>query len=256
MLNLNRLLITIVPVLLLTGCPSNRSDTSADSGVDADPQKTDAPTVPITVLRSPIGTTCSANADCTSGFCTDGVCCDSACTQTCFSCSTTGRVGNCAPLTSGQDLVATTPCAGSSTCKVDVASSLPECKVADLQSCRTNSDCASNNCVTFFVDADGDGYGTPTEAQICTELGAQPPPGYAVLTGDCCDIDSGANPGVSSSVYFGFPDACGSYDWNCDGKTEQQQQCTYNASLACGAECTTTNIFGGGIINIFTEACH
>ena len=99
-------------------------------------------------------------------------------------------------------------------------------------------------------------YGTPTEAQICTELGAQPPPGYAVLTGDCCDIDSGANPGVSSSVYFGFPDACGSYDWNCDGKTEQQQQCTYNASLACGAECTTTNIFGGGIINIFTEACH
>ena len=256
MLNLNRLLITIVPVLLLAGCPSTGSDKSADAGVDADPPKADAPTIPITVPRNPIGTTCSANADCTSGFCTDGVCCDSACTQTCFSCSTTGRVGNCAPLTSGQDLVATTPCAGSSTCKVDVATSLPQCKVADLQSCKTNSDCSSNNCVTFFVDADGDGYGTPTEAQICTELGAQPPPGYAVLTGDCCDIDSGANPGVSSSVYFGFPDACGSYDWNCDGKIEQQQKCTYNASLACGAECTTTNIFGGGIINIFTEACH
>jgi Protein of unknown function (DUF2934) len=57
--------------------------------------------------------------------------------------------------------------------KVDVATSLPECKVADLQSCTINSDCASDNCVTFFVDADGDGYGTPTEAQICTELGAQ-----------------------------------------------------------------------------------
>jgi hypothetical protein len=255
MLNPRCFLITALPLLLLSGCPSTNAAKDVDGGAgDAAPK--DSSTIAVTVPRGPIGTICSTSSDCTSGFCTDGVCCDSACNQTCFSCNAAGKVGNCAPLTSGQDLVATAPCAGSSTCKVDVATSLPECKVADLHNCKTNSDCSSNNCVTFFVDADGDGYGTPTEAQICTELGAQPPPGYAVLTGDCCDIDSGANPGVPSTAYFGFADQCGSFDWNCDGKTEQQQQCTYNASLACGAECTTTNIFGGGIINIFTEACH
>ncbi len=251
-----RLVISILPLLVLAGCRSNGTDKNADAGVDAEPApQIDASGVAITVPRNPIGTTCSTDGDCVSGFCTDGVCCDSACTKTCFSCNTTGKVGNCAPLTSGQDLSATTPCAGSSTCKVELATSLPACKVADLQRCTTNSDCASDNCVTFFVDADGDGYGTPTEAQICTGLGAQPPPGYAVLTGDCCDLDAGANPGVAAGVFFGFPDACGSYDWNCDGKVEPQQQCTYNPSLACGGECSVQTIFGG-TLNLFTESCH
>jgi hypothetical protein len=258
----NRLVITAPALALLaltvTGCPDQHSDPppGSDAAVDTDPPPSPTPdaSLPITQNRSAIGTSCSRNEDCSSGFCTDGVCCDSACGQTCFSCATIGKVGNCAPIASGPDISADTPCSGGSTCILDRSTSLPECKVAELQPCKTNSDCATNNCVTFFVDADGDGYGTPTEAQICTTLGAAPPPGYALLTGDCCDIDRGANPGVPASTYFGFPDACGSYDWNCDAKVEQQQVCPYDSSVACGANCNGVTPFGS--YTLFVELCH
>jgi hypothetical protein len=67
------------------------------------------------------------------------------------------------------------------------------------------------------VDGDGDGYGTAESAKFCSELSAQAPAGYASYTGDCCDLDSGANPGFSATPFLEFPDACGSYDWNCNG---------------------------------------
>jgi hypothetical protein len=156
--------------------------------------------------------------------------------------------------THGQDITATVPCAGGSVCLIDTATSLPICKLSDLQTCTANSDCASGACLTFFLDADGDGYGTPTEARVCTEQGAPPPPGYALLTGDCCDIDSGANPGVPASTYFEFPDACGSFDWNCNGVVDQQRQCQGDAALACGAPCVIN--FGFGSYTAFTQACH
>jgi hypothetical protein len=63
------------------------------------------------------------------------------------------------------------------------------------------------------------------------------------------------NPGLAAGVFFGFPDACGSYDWNCDGRIEQQQQCSYHPSLACGGKCTVNSVFGG-TLNLFTESCH
>jgi hypothetical protein len=240
--------------MLVAGCPDNQQPDghSAPDASVTQPPPADA-SLPITQNRNAIGTGCSTNDECASGFCTDGVCCDSACDQTCFSCNGTGKVGNCAPTISGPDPSATVPCGGPNTCVIDRSTSLPECKVAELQPCKTNSDCATNNCVTFFVDADGDGYGTPTEAQLCTTLGAPAPPGYALLTGDCCDIDRGANPGVPAGTYFGFPDACGSYDWDCDGKVEQQQACPFNASIACGTQCT--GITPLGPYTLFVELC-
>src|SRR5580698_3520575 len=113
MLTPTRLAMSILPLLLLAGCPSKGPDKNADAGIDADlPPQGDASSVSVTVPLNPIGTTCSTNGDCASGFCADGVCCDSACGQTCFSCSTAGKVGNCAPLTSDQDLSAIIPCGG------------------------------------------------------------------------------------------------------------------------------------------------
>lgn len=45
---------------------------------------------------------------------------------------------------------------------------------------------------------------------------------------DCCDIDSAAHPGETQ--WFTQADACGSFDYNCDGKQESE----YPASLTCG----------------------
>ena len=49
--------------------------------------------MPVVVVPPPLsslGTACSSNSDCGSGFCTDGVCCDSACGQTCYACNQRG----------------------------------------------------------------------------------------------------------------------------------------------------------------------
>jgi hypothetical protein len=52
-------------------------------------------------------------------------------------------------------------------------------------------------------DADGDGF-------------------LSVLCGgtDCCDGDPGAHPGAEG--FHDKPNACGSWDWNCDEKVEQE----------------------------------
>ena len=82
--------------------------------------------------------------------------------------------------------------------------------------CKANADCASLNCVTYFVDHDGDGYGeTAKTIQFCEEPGAAPPVGYVSQGGDCCDSDANAVPGQTK--YFPSANACGSWDYNCDG---------------------------------------
>ena len=93
---------------------------------------------------------------------------------------------------------------------------------------------------------------TATTASVCTTLNAPPPSGYAVLPGDCCDIDSGANPGLPADTYFQFADACGSFDWNCDGTVEQERTCP--VAVTCGADCLEdVGIF---TFTAFTEECH
>ena len=155
-------------------------------------------------------------------------------------------------LTGGPDVAATTPCTNGSTCMLDTSTNVPACKLQDLEKCTADGDCASGHCLTFFVDNDGDGYGTDTSASVCTTLNAPPPSGYAVLTGDCCDIDSGANPGLAAATYFQFADACGSFDWNCDGTVEPEKTCP--VSVMCGADCVED--LGIFTFTAFTEECH
>jgi hypothetical protein len=71
------------------------------------------------------------------------------------------------------------------------------------------------------VDGDGDGYGESGKTlQLCEEQGAAPPVGYAAQAGDCCDTDASAHPGQTK--YFGVPDACGSWDYDCNGSVVTQ----------------------------------
>ncbi len=56
----------------------------------------------------------------------------------------------------------------------------------------------------FFVDTDGDGFGSGSAIQRCFQ-----PPQTAPIDGDCNDTDEDVRPGV--------PERCDGVDWNCDG---------------------------------------
>ena len=73
----------------------------------------------------------------------------------------------------------------------------------DGQSCSVASQCVSNTCTPFYVDQDGDGYGTGQATGFC---GTTPPVGYAAQTGDCCD--TATNIAVAKLIHpgAGLPD--------------------------------------------------
>jgi len=246
----------VLPLVLLAGCSGDEASDHPEPRVDASMPTVDASAPPVTVTvnvpRNPLGSACSTNADCTSGFCTDGVCCDSACDETCYACNQQGTMGHCAAQISGQDLVAASACTAPSACFLPPATSVPVCKFVDGTACDRDADCISSHCLTYYVDADGDGYGSAQAAHFCAELNAIPPGGYAAYTGDCCDLDAGANPGFPSTQFLAMPDACGSFDWNCNGQVAQETTCS-TGMVACGQACVL-NFFGP--ITLFTQACN
>lgn len=163
--------------------------------------------------RSKNGTACSTDANCTSLNCVDGICCDVACAGsgagTCRSCSEAGRVGTC----------------------VEV-----RCKSGEGASCAANADCLNGSCLTSYRDGDHDGYGS---AKV-TRCELAPATGYVLAGGDCCDSDPGTHPGVAS--YSVAANACGGFDWNCDGRSERSD----GSSTACGCVGITIGKLGGG----------
>ncbi|NJC26645.1 MopE-related protein [Neolewinella antarctica] len=66
---------------------------------------------------------------------------------------------------------------------------------------------------TFYVDADGDGFGDPTDAVVaCTR-----PDGHVTNADDCDDSDD--------TVYPGAPELCDGVDNNCNGKVDDGIEC-------------------------------
>lgn len=61
-----------------------------------------------------------------------------------------------------------------------------------------------NETITYYIDADGDGYGTTAE-DLCS---ASAPAGYSVLAGDCDDTNSSVNPGAIEVPYDGIDNDC------------------------------------------------
>ena len=202
----------------------------------------------------PLAEGCAASSECASGFCVDGVCCNTACDGQCFNCNQAGTVGYCTAQTTGDDLDAATPCTGSHTCSApNTTFNVGGCRMKDLQACKTAGDCASLNCETWYVDHDHDGYGdSNTTLKLCEEPGAAAPGGYVNTGGDCCDGDAYAYPGATR--YFTSADACGSYDYNCDGIIQGS-----NGVFAYGevpvSECGTT-VHGSCTSCSATIECH
>ncbi len=74
--------------------------------------------------------------------------------------------------------------------------------------------------LTFYRDADGDGYGNPQE----TLQAAEQPTGYVLVGGDCNDGNNAINPGAREICdYF--------YDNDCDGEIDEGVKLTYYADF-------------------------
>ena len=80
-------------------------------------------------------------------------------------------------LTSGQDPNAASSCVGTSACFLPPTGSVPACKSIDGTACQADGDCVSGHCLTYYADADGDGYGGSDQAHFCEKLNAPPPAG-------------------------------------------------------------------------------
>lgn len=71
--------------------------------------------------------------------------------------------------------------------------------------------------VTYYADADGDGYGNPA----VTVTACTPPPGYVTDNTDCDDTNSAIHPGA--------PEICDGLDNNCNGLIDEGVLNTYYA---------------------------
>ena len=141
------------------------------------------------------GNTCQNNDQCSFGNCSGGLCCavgETACSGVCVSLS--GDRDNCGIC--------------GRVCKEAICSG-GTCYLNDGQSCTAGSQCQSGACSTFYLDADGDGYGT-TPSAMC---GTTPPSGYAAYSGDCCADDKHTYPG--STYTSTSPNKCGNFNYSC-----------------------------------------
>ncbi|HRI69678.1 MAG TPA: hypothetical protein PK156_35860, partial [Polyangium sp.] len=95
-----------------------------------------------------IGSACTANTDCSTGFCVDGYCCDSACSGTCKACSalkkgsgSDGTCGNIAATTDPDNECAAGDCNGSGACGTTTGTN------PNGAACSSGSTCSSGYCV-------------------------------------------------------------------------------------------------------------
>lgn len=78
----------------------------------------------------------------------------------------------------------------------------------------------ATGCTPKYADQDQDGWGTTQVQCVC----GSPFPFTAPQAGDCCDFDANAKPGpvYGSVVYYASPNACGSWDYNCNGVLDKE----------------------------------
>jgi len=137
----------------------------------------------------------------------------------------TGNLGVCAP--------GTTACVGGSVVCMESLPATPEICDGQDNDCDGTTD--EGVLLTFFRDADGDGYGDP----LVTTVGCTAPLGFVGVGGDCDDTKNVVHPGAS--------EVCDGVDNNCVGGTDEGCACTNGATRACYAGPSGTENVG---------ACH
>ncbi len=122
------------------------------------------------------------------------------------------------------------------------------------------SDCAPDDpavggCTTYYLDADGDGYGSSASCRCA------PGAGYVKQGGDCYELaPRGKLVHPGQSAYFEDERGDGSYDYNCDGKeTRKYGEYACDAKPYPTATCTTQEGFtfnaACGVLAQFVYAC-
>jgi hypothetical protein len=213
--------------------PTPDSRPSGDQGVAPTPDSS----------RKPRGASCSAAAECESGFCADGVCCDGACDGTCVACNLAGSAGTCVPVSAGEDPAkecvgkgtCTGSCDGKGACSFAATAgkscASPVCTAATLTSSRCD---AKGACVASTAPCGGYACVGASACKTSCTTSSDCTTGFACIAGKCtAQLSLGA--------------ACGQNDEACASKHCTDGACCKTASCgacrACGAggECLPAN---------------
>jgi hypothetical protein len=101
--------------------------------------------------------------------------------------------------------------------------------------CSDGRDCEDGQCTSWFVDSDGDSFGSGTSIGACgtvqPDVRLLPNQTLTLDNGDCCPSDPGSFPGFTTplAIHHTQPDACGSFDRDCSGRVENTLQNTLDA---------------------------
>jgi hypothetical protein len=118
------------------------------------------------------GTSCSLDAQCTSGFCVDGVCCNTACTSLCSACTAskkgTGADGSCGTIAPGTDPDNECPSMPASTCgTIGACNGTGACQLYPAGTTCTAPTCNTGTQTTAGT-CDGAGTCTPGVMSSCS----------------------------------------------------------------------------------------
>ena len=100
--------------------------------------------------------------------------------------------------------------------------------------------------ITFFADADGDGYGS-LDPEASTVEDCTQPVGYAASRNDCDDDMAEIHPGAVEE--------CDEIDNNCDGSVDPGCECTDGETQPCGEPDGTGGFVEEGECAIGTQRC-
>lgn len=92
----------------------------------------------------------------------------------------------------------------------------------------------------WYVDDDGDGWGTSAFTTGCTK-----PVGHAALTGDCLDTNADVHPDAGANFVAYVGPAGRSFDYDCDGVETQEGAGVPNFD-ACTSTCNEVGILPAG----------
>lgn len=190
----------------------------------------------------PAGASCSAGAQCASGYCVDAVCCDGKCDGQCESCKETGSVGKCKAVT-GAPLATRTACGGTGVCKgyCDGING-KACAFPDSTSICTPASCTDGKATTASVCNGSGACTTPATSQCPSNLcGADgkcsgsctttscPAGTYCDSTGTCAktlELGASCSSGTQCASGFCVDGVC------CNGKCDGQcQSCKATGSV-------------------------
>jgi MYXO-CTERM domain-containing protein len=147
-----------------------------------------------------IGSVCTDDLFCLSGFCVDGVCCDSACPGECDACNLPGMLGYCNSAPDGTACPNGDACDGDETCQAGQCSpgSPPDCdnqNPCTIDSCEPATGCVHNpvqdgtSCTNLDV-CDGE---ETCQSGVCAQGEALDCDDQNRCTADSCDPISGCH---------------------------------------------------------------